>query len=122
VAATSGSTTGATIPGGPSDLFTSVGTISASVKNTGNVTGAEVAQLYISLPSSAPSTPLKQLRGFQKLSLEANQADTASFSLTRRDISYWNTEQQKWVVPSGTYSVNVGSSSRDIRLTGSFTI
>lgn len=122
VTATAGATSGETVSGGPSDLFTSVGTVSASVQNTGKVTGAEVAQLYIGLPSSAPSTPPKQLRGFQKLSLEADESDTASFSLTRRDLSYWDTEQQKWVVPSGDFSVYVGSSSRDIRLTGTFTV
>lgn len=122
VTATPGPTTGKTVVGGPSDLFASVGTVSAYVNNTGKVAGAEVAQLYIGYPDSAPSTPPKQLRGFDKLSLTPGESGLAVFELTRRDISYWDVVQQKWVVPEGAFRVYVGSSSRDIRLTGSFTI
>ncbi|KAL4784125.1 glycoside hydrolase superfamily [Aspergillus varians] len=117
-----GATTGETIVGGPSDLFDPVGTVTAYVQNTGEVSGAEVAQLYIGYPESAPSTPPKQLRGFDKLDLEAGESGQATFELTRRDISYWDVVEQKWVVPAGTFDVYVGSSSRDIRLTGSFTV
>ncbi|KAJ5683695.1 uncharacterized protein N7477_000040 [Penicillium maclennaniae] len=122
VSATAGPSTGTVIPGGPSELFESVGTISALVHNSGSVTGSEVAQLYIGLPDSAPWTPPKQLRGFQKLKLAAGQSTLASFELTRRDLSYWNVAKQEWVVPSGTFKVYVGSSSRDIRLQGTFTV
>jgi beta-glucosidase len=122
VSASSGPATGSTGPGGPQDLFQSVGTVTASITNNGSVTGAEVAQLYIGLPSSAPASPPKQLRGFQKLSLSSGASSTASFTLRRRDISYWDSSRQAWVVPSGTFNVYVGASSRDIRLTGSFTV
>lgn len=119
VSVSPGPTTGSTIPGGPSDLFSSIGTITATIANNGSVAGAEVAQLYIGLPSSAPFSPPKQLRGFSKLQLNAGASGTATFNLIRRDLSYWDVGQQKWVVPSGQFSVYVGSSSRDIRLTGS---
>ncbi|KAL4912659.1 glycoside hydrolase superfamily [Aspergillus aurantiobrunneus] len=122
VVSTAGPTTGETIVGGPADLFTVIGTVSAYVTNTGDVAGAEVAQLYIGYPDSAPETPPKQLRGFGKLSLVPGESGTAIFELTRRDISYWDVAQQKWIVPAGTFQVYVGSSSRDIRLTGSFTV
>lgn len=122
VIAKPGPTTGETVVGGPSDLFASVGTVSAYVNNTGKVTGAEVAQLYIGYLDSAPSTPPKQLRGFDKLSLTPGESGLAVFELTRRDISYWDVVRQKWVVPEGAFRVYVGSSSRDIRLTGSFTV
>lgn len=122
VHARAGPSTGKVIPGGPADLFKSVGTISTTVRNTGKVAGAEVAQLYIGLPNSAPSTPPKQLRGFQKLRLEPKQSSRAVFELTRRDLSYWDVTTQKWVVPTGKFSIYVGSSSRDIRQHGSFTI
>ncbi|KAL4973547.1 putative beta-glucosidase L [Aspergillus desertorum] len=122
IATTPGPTTGKTIVGGPSDLFAPIGTITAHVANTGNAAGAEVAQLYIGYPDSAPSTPPKQLRGFDKLHLAPGESALAMFELTRRDISYWDVGLQKWVVPSGTFKVFVGASSRDVRLTGSFTV
>ncbi|KAK4465384.1 family 3 putative glycoside hydrolase [Cladorrhinum samala] len=120
--AKSGPATGSTIPGGPADLWENVATVTVSVKNTGGVAGAEVPQLYITLPSSAPSTPPKQLRGFAKLKLAPNASGTATFNLRRRDLSYWDTARQNWVVPSGEFGVSVGASSRDIRLTGKITV
>lgn len=122
VSATAGPSTGKVIPGGPSELFEPVGTITTHVRNSGSVAGAEVAQLYIGLPDSAPWTPPKQLRGFQKLWLQPRQSGVASFALTRRDLSYWDVQTQKWVIPSGTFRVYVGSSSRDIRQQGTFTV
>ncbi|KAL3456854.1 glycoside hydrolase superfamily [Aspergillus heterothallicus] len=116
-----GPTTGNTIVGGPEDLFDVVGTVTAYVQNSGSVGGAEVAQLYLGYPDSAPSTPPKQLRGFSKIYLVPGETGQAIFELRRRDISYWDVGAQKWVVPTGTFQVYVGSSSRDIRLTGTFT-
>ncbi|KAL4804162.1 glycoside hydrolase superfamily [Aspergillus unguis] len=122
VATTSGPTTGETIVGGPSDLHASIGTVSVDITNAGDVAGAEVAQLYIGYPDSAPETPPKQLRGFEKLTLAPGESGVAEFELTRRDISYWDVALQKWVVPTGTFEVFVGASSRDVRLSGSFTV
>ncbi|GFF97513.1 probable beta-glucosidase L [Aspergillus udagawae] len=119
---TAGAANGQVVPGGPADLFEVVGQVSVFVRNNGRVAGAEVAQLYIGLPDSAPATPPKQLRGFQKLMLQPGQMGRATFDLTRRDLSYWDVQQQKWVVPSGTFQVYVGSSSRDIREQGSFRV
>ncbi|KAK6434858.1 hypothetical protein LTR95_008956 [Oleoguttula sp. CCFEE 5521] len=113
---TAGSSTVA--PGGVSGLYDTVATVTAVVANNGTVTGAEVAQLYIGLPSSAPASPPKQLRGFQKLSVAPGASATVTFNLRRKDLSYWDTGSQSWKVPSGTFNVYVGSSSRDIRLTG----
>ncbi|KKK26322.1 beta-glucosidase [Aspergillus rambellii] len=117
-----GPTTGKVVVGGASDLFDIIGTISASIQNTGRVSGAEVSQLYIGLPNSAPVTPPKQLRGFQKIDLAPGESRVVAFDLTRRDISYWDVGQQSWIVSRGTFKVYVGSSSRDIRLTGSFDV
>jgi beta-glucosidase len=117
---TPGPASGPTIPGGPSDLWETVATVTAKITNTGPVAGAEVAQLYITLPSS--STPPKQLRGFAKLKLEPGASGTATFNLWRRDLSYWDSGRQLWVVPGGTFGVGVGASSRDVRLSGSFQV
>ncbi|KAK5653218.1 hypothetical protein OQA88_9117 [Cercophora sp. LCS_1] len=119
--AKSGPAAGATVPGGRADLFDTVATVTVDVTNSGGVQGAEVAQLYITLPSSAPATPPKQLRGFSKLKLAPGAKGTATFNLRRKDLSYWDTRTQNWVVPAGDFGVSVGSSSRDIRLTGKFT-
>ncbi|KAF7182719.1 hypothetical protein CNMCM7691_002380 [Aspergillus felis] len=119
---TAGAANGQVVPGGPADLFEVVGQVSVFVRNNGRVAGAEVAQLYIGLPDSAPATPPKQLRGFQKMMLQPGQMGVATFELTRRDLSYWDVQQQKWVVPSGTFQVYVGSSSRDIREQASFRV
>lgn len=83
--------------------------------------GAEVAQLYITLPSSAPAAPPKQLRGFDKIKLEPGAKGAVTFNLRRKDLSYWDTRTQNWIVPTGSFGVSVGASSRDIRLTGTIT-
>ena len=111
-----GSTTLA--PGGPKGLYDVLATVTATITNNGTVTGAEVAQLYIGLPSSAPSSPPKQLRGFSKVSLDAGAKATVSFPLRRKDLSFWDSAAKKWVLPSGQFKVWVGASSRDLRLSG----
>ncbi len=120
--AKSGPATGEIQSGGRSDLWDTVATVTCTITNSGPVTGAEVPQLYITLPSGAPAAPPKQLRGFQKLSLTAGASGTATFNLRRRDLSYWDVKTQNWIVPSGSFGVSVGASSRDIRLTGKLDI
>lgn len=118
----SGPTTGPIVTGGPSDLWNIVATVTANVTNIGEVRGAEVAQLYITLPSSAPTTPIRQLRGFDKLPLAPGQTGTATFLLTRRDLSFWDTNSKKWIMPTGTFGISVGASSRDLTLQGTLQI
>lgn len=117
----SGAATGNTIPGGRADLWDTVATVSVTVANSGNVKGAEVAQLYVGYPASANAPP-KQLRGFEKIPLEAGAKGTVSFKLLRRDISVWDTGKQNWVIPAGEFTFYVGSSSRDIRQTTALTV
>jgi beta-glucosidase len=121
--ATAGPASGPIIPGGNADLWDTVATVTATITNSGDVDGAEVAQLYITLPSaSSPDLPPQQLRGFEKLRLAAGESGTATFNLRRRDLSYWDVAAQKWVVPSGEFQVVVGASSRDARVEASFTV
>lgn len=117
--------TGAVREGGQADLWDQLVTVTAEVQNTGGVAGAEVAQLYITLPTPANSSvdiPVRQLRGFDKTLLAAGETATVSFALTRRDLSYWDIVAQKWLLQSGTYTVSVGASSRNLPLVGTFTI
>ncbi|TLS26886.1 hypothetical protein PpBr36_04126 [Pyricularia pennisetigena] len=122
--ARSGPATGPVVPGGRADLWETVATVTATVTNSGPVTGAEVAQLYVSYPTSggAPATPPRQLRGFAKLKLAPGASGTATFNIRRRDLSYWHVGQQNWVVPAGAFGVDVGASSRDLRLKGSISV
>ncbi|PVH77153.1 glycoside hydrolase family 3 protein [Cadophora sp. DSE1049] len=113
---TPGSTTPA--PGGPKGLYDVLATVTATITNNGTVAGAEIAQLYIGLPTSAPSSPPKQLRGFSKVFLEVGAKATVIFPLRRKDLSFWDSGAKKWVLPTGGFSVMVGASSRDLRLTG----
>lgn len=119
--ATSGPATGPIVPGGKADLFDEVATVTATITNTGGVAGAEVAQLYISFPTSTNSPP-RQLRGFDKLPLEVGASGTATFVLQRRDLSVWDANAKVWTVPSGSIGVSVGASSRDIRLKGTIQV
>ncbi|KAI6087336.1 glycoside hydrolase family 3 protein [Hypoxylon rubiginosum] len=95
-------------------LWEVIATVNATVSNSGAVDGAEVAQLYLGIPNSPP----KQLRGFEKMPLSASESAQVGFELTRRDFSVWDVVAQGWVVQEGDYTVYVGASSRDIRLTG----
>ncbi|KAI0875895.1 glycoside hydrolase family 3 protein [Hypoxylon argillaceum] len=120
-APTSGPATGHVIPGGRADLWDAVATVSVTVANSGAVKGAEVAQLYVGFPASA-NTPPKQLRGFEKTLLDVGAEASVEFQLLRRDLSVWDATRQNWVVPTGEFTLYVGSSSRDVRQTGKLTV
>jgi len=93
-------------------------TVAFDLTNSGTRAGAEVPQLYLGFPAAAGEPP-KSLKGFQKITLQPNQTQHITFTLTPDLFSYWN---NTWQVATGVYPVMVGSSSRDIRLTGSFQV
>jgi beta-glucosidase len=95
--------------------------VKADVTNAGPVPGDEVVQLYVHDDVSSVTTYEKVLRGFRRVSLSPGQTQTLTFTLGPADLMLLN-RQYKWVVESGTFTVIVGSSSEDIRLTGSFEI
>ena len=98
-------------------------TVTARVTNTGPVTGAEVAQLYLGDPAAAGEPP-RQLKGFQKVTLRPGRSAVVSFTLDRHDLSYWNDSANGWVVPDGGFRVYVGDSSAlsGLPLRGGFTV
>ncbi|MBZ5545314.1 MAG: glycoside hydrolase family 3 C-terminal domain-containing protein, partial [Acidobacteriia bacterium] len=91
--------------------------VSVDVKNIGARTGDEVVQLYIHDVLGTVSTPVKQLRGFQRLSLRPGETKTVDFALGTEDLSLLNRDLH-WVVEPGDFEIMVGSSSEDIRAKG----
>ncbi|KAF9764196.1 hypothetical protein IL306_002870 [Fusarium sp. DS 682] len=103
--------------GGNPHLWETVVKCSVEVSNTGLVAGATVVQLYASLPKkdTPANSPVQMLRGFEKVHLEPGQSKKISFSLRRRDLSYWDVAAQEWVVPKGDIKLSAGFSSRDLK-------
>jgi len=114
---------------GYSDLQLSARTIAPTgrievklrVTNLGNRPGAETVQLYLEDVVSSVSTPIQQLRGFAKLTLNPGESKTCAFQLSPDDLSLYNADLQRVVEP-GWFRVMVGSSSQDIRLKGEFQV
>jgi len=96
-------------------------TVSAEIKNVGDKAGAETVQLYIRDRISSVVTPVKRLRGFEKIYLEPGQTGKVTFVLTSRDLQLLD-KNLDWQVEPGDFDVMVGASSEDIRLKGSFTL
>lgn len=95
--------------------------ISLDVKNTGKREGNEVVQLYINDVVSSVTTPVKELKGFEKIKLAAGEQKTIRFKLTHEHLFLFNRHLDPVVEP-GMFSVMIGSSSEDIRLTGEFEV
>jgi beta-glucosidase len=99
--------------------YATVVSFEVTVENTGKLEGDEVIQVYLQYPLSAREPP-KQLRSFQKVHLKSGATKVASFLLNERDCAIWNVEEHSWEIVPGEYTLHVGSSSRDTRLTSHF--
>jgi beta-glucosidase len=93
------------------------------LRNTGSRAGAEVAQVYIGrLPTRSVGTPPRQLVGFERVPLQPRQRQDVAITVSRRELSYWDTGAQHWVTPAGRVPVYVGGSSEDAALAGVITV
>lgn len=88
--------------------------VSARVTNTSDCAGAEVVQVYVAPEQSAVARPVHELKGFAKVYLEAGASTTVTIELDSRAFAYWSERFNDWHVEEGTYTVEVGTSSRDI--------
>jgi beta-glucosidase len=91
-------------------------TVTLKVKNTGEVAGQEIVQLYLRDVEASVFRPEKELKGFTKVGLGAGEEKEVSLELGKRAFAYYSPEQQDWQVESGTFEILVGASSQDIRL------
>lgn len=95
--------------------------ISCEVKNTGNRAGDEIVQLYLQDVIASVTRPVKELKGFKRMSLDAGQSAKVTFEVDARHMAFYDREMQLVVEP-GDIKVMIGASSDDIRLDGTFTI
>lgn len=91
-------------------------TVTVKVKNTGNVAGKEIVQLYVRDVQSSVIRPEKELKGFEKVELKPGEEKSVTFTLDKRAFAYYNVDIKDWYVETGDFEILVGSSSKDIRL------
>lgn len=91
--------------------------VSFTIKNTGDVDGAEIAQVYVADKESTIFRPKKELRAFTKVFLKAGESKEVTLELSKRAFAYYNVNLGDWHVESGDFEIMVGASSRDIKLT-----
>ena len=92
-------------------------TVSVKVTNTGKVEGKEVVQLYVTDKESSLIRPVKELKGFEKVSLKPGESKNVMFKLDKRAFAFYSEAAHDWLVEEGDFIISVGSSSKDIRLT-----
>lgn len=95
-------------------------TISIPVTNTGKVEGKEVVQLYIGDESASVLRPLKELKGFEKISLKPGEEKTVKFTVKPDDLKFYDDKAGDWRAEPGKFKAYIGSSSTDIRATVPF--
>jgi beta-glucosidase len=95
-------------------------TVSVTVRNTGKCAGAEVVQLYIADSKASVARPVKELKGFRKLHLAPGESATATFTISRRDLAFYDESIADWNAEPGKFVAHIGSASDDIRASLSF--
>ena len=96
---------------------------SVDVKNSGNVAGREIVQLYIGAPSGKLNKPAETLAAYGKTKLlKPGESQTISFKIETRDFASFNEPTSTWIAEAGTYNLKIGASSRAIKQTATFKI
>jgi beta-glucosidase len=97
-------------------------TFSVNVKNTGSRLGEEVVQLYISDLKSSVPRPVKELKGFEKISLQPGQQKTVTFTVDKTALSFFDAAKHDWVAEPGKFEALIGASSADIKTKTGFVL
>jgi beta-glucosidase len=96
-------------------------TVSVDVKNTGAMAGAEVVQVYVKDDKSSVERPEKELKAFEKVSLNPGESKTVTLTLDENAFKFYDENQKAWTMEPGGFTILVGSSSRDIKQTAKVT-
>lgn len=104
-----------------SDLTTPVA-VSFYVRNVGPREGAEVAEVYVGDSHASVPRPVKELKGFAKVSLKPGEGKRVSVKLDARSFSFFDVKKHDWNAEPGEFTILVGSSSAKIELQGKFTL
>lgn len=96
--------------------------VSVRIKNTGSYTGSEIVQLYVSDLECSVPRPVKELKGFGKVTLKPGESTELTFTLNKRSFAWYHTQIKDWYVESGKFLIQVGASSDDIRLSSEVTV
>ncbi len=92
--------------------------VTFTLTNTGSVAGREIVQVYTSRAgNSVVQRPVRELKGFASVALDAGETKSVTVTVRREDLAYWDVRVPGWAVEGGTYTVEVAASSRDIRST-----
>ena len=87
-----------------------------TIKNLGDIAGAETAQCYVGFLDPAEEEPNKTLQGFTKIYIDANESKDVEIKLLQRNFSYWSVDTNTWQIKGGSHQIYIGSSSQNISL------
>ena len=96
--------------------------VSFDLKNVGKVAGDEIAQVYVTDNECSVERPLKELKGFKRVSLKSGETQKVVIKLKSDAFKFWNETSKNWKLESGTFNIKIGNSSRDIRLNKDMTL
>ncbi len=88
--------------------------ITCQVKNTGNLDGSEVVQIYVGKPNSKVKRALKELKGFQKINLSAGTKSNIEINIDAKSLSFYDESISDWNLEKGRYNIYVGNASNNI--------
>jgi len=94
--------------------------VTVTLTNTGDKEGAQVIQLYVQDVKASVDRPVKELKGFQKVNLKPGESQTVTFTLSKRDLSFYDVEAHDWCAEAGRFNLHLGFSSQDIKQTLAF--
>lgn len=104
-----------------SDLTVTESGVEFKITNTGNMDGAEIAQLYIGKKGAKVFRPARELKGFKKVFIKAGESVTVNIPFDGKTFRYFNVLTNKWEVEGGEYQIYIGASSEDVKLKGAIT-